>query len=391
MSMSSGMNGWSSRSKAKKAYLRRHGVRSVTVDSPPSPPAQLSRQPQQEARLSFGGGLASISEQLFQRVTSYHAQIGSGVSATTLLTLESKLLDDAEATAAMGSWEEALNIFTHALAVSEKMCGTTDSATQASTQAAIVSHIGTCLHHLGELEAAKAYYEEAIASVRRLRTPTYERWFTNALGRVSGVAPPDVNHERVQFLKSRLHDIDLGRLPEREYHGECGPSRWTGIARRMTHAPQMGAHGDDDGGGDDDDVYAGAYADGYGEYDPRDEGLHANAPPPPPQYYYHGGHGGDGADGTTGAWAAQPSHGRVVVPPPASCRSAALRAATKAGNPEAAAVAAIGCEPGMSVAAEASHEADLLEREPPTLMAVDDAAGAADAAGVAPPLIDLER
>ena len=81
----------------------------------------------------------------------------------------------------------------------------------------------------------------------------------------------------------------------------------------------------------------------------------------------------------------------MVVPPPASCRSAALRAATKAGNPEAAAVAAIGCEPGMSVAAEASHEADLLEREPPTLMAVDDAAGAADAAGVAPPLIDLER
>ena len=34
MSQSSGMNGWSNRSKAKKAYLRRHNVRTVAVGAP---------------------------------------------------------------------------------------------------------------------------------------------------------------------------------------------------------------------------------------------------------------------------------------------------------------------------------------------------------------------
>ena len=77
-------------------------------------------------------------------------------------------------------------------------------------------HIGSCLHHLGELEAARAYYEEAIAAIKRLRIPKYESWLVSAIGRVSGVPPPDVNRARCQFVRSRLHDLEFGRQPEYE-------------------------------------------------------------------------------------------------------------------------------------------------------------------------------
>ena len=86
-----------------------------------------------------------------------------------------------------------------------------------------------------ELESARAYYEEAIASIKRIRQPSYERWFTAALGRMSGVPPPDVSHTRIQFLKGRLHDLEFGRAPEGEYRGEMG-GRWTSLARRSVRS-----------------------------------------------------------------------------------------------------------------------------------------------------------
>ena len=60
MSAASGINGWSNPSKAKKAYLRRHGVRTVEVADgmPQVPPARPSPA---ASSLSFGGGLASMS------------------------------------------------------------------------------------------------------------------------------------------------------------------------------------------------------------------------------------------------------------------------------------------------------------------------------------------
>ena len=78
--MSSGMNGWSNKEKAKRAYLRRHNVHTFesTTCSPPS------TAPRVHEGIQLGGGLASISEQLFSSVTAYHAQIGAGVSASAL-------------------------------------------------------------------------------------------------------------------------------------------------------------------------------------------------------------------------------------------------------------------------------------------------------------------
>ena len=218
MSNSSGINGWSNPSKAKKAYMRRHGMKTVAVGGNTVPNHAM---PVASAPLRLDGGLASISEQLYDRVYRYHAQLGSPTQSA-LFTLGERLLDDAEATACTGDWEEALNIFTHALAATEKLRATPggDTPTAASTQACIVMQIGNCLHHLGELESARAFYEEAIASIKRIRQPSYERWFTAALGRMSGVPPPDVSHTRIQFLKGRLHDLEFGRAPEGEYRGD---------------------------------------------------------------------------------------------------------------------------------------------------------------------------
>ena len=167
MSNSSGINGWSNPSKAKKAYMRRHGMKTVAVGGNTVPNHAM---PVASAPLRLDGGLASISEQLYDRVYRYHAQLGSPTQSA-LFTLEERLLDDAEATACTGDWEEALNIFTHALAATEKLRATPggDTPTAASTQACIVMQIGNCLHHLGELESARAYYEEAIASIKRIR------------------------------------------------------------------------------------------------------------------------------------------------------------------------------------------------------------------------------
>ena len=331
------MNGWSNRSKAKKAYLRRHGVRSDGTS-----PERGAPSPQRSEGLRYGGGLASISEQLFELVTSYHAQIGSSVSPSALLALEASLLDEAEVTASAGEWDAALNIFTPALAVTEKVRAAGDTAAQASTQAAIVMHIGSCLHHVGELEAAKAYYEEAIASIRRIRTPTYERWFTSALGRVSGVPPPDLQLVRTQFIRARLHDIAFERKPECEYLGECGPSRWTGIARRMrARAPEAEPH-DDDYDDDCDEDNACGSRDGYGDYGYGDGGNHGS----------YGANYGVRANGypqgtPCGGGAAPTAHrpdlgsarmarsGAVAIPPPTSSRTAALMAAGKRVQPGA--------------------------------------------------------
>ena len=323
MSNSSGINGWSNPSKAKKAYMRRHGhgMKTVAVGGNTMPNHAM---PVASAPLRLDGGLASISEQLYDRVYRYHAQLGSPTQSA-LFTLEERLLDDAEATACTGDWEEALNIFTHALAATEKLRATPggDTPTAASTQACIVMQIGNCLHHLGELESARAYYEEAIASIKRIRQPSYERWFTAALGRMSGVPPPDVSHTRIQFLKGRLHDLEFGRAPEGEYRGEMG-GRWTSLARRM--AEEGGG-----GGGsrqpareeeEEDYYYGGRRHDPDEELD--DEG------------YFDGV-----ADDDTVSQPSSPSSGEnakaiAVPPPPSSSRAAALMAAanTRAGNSE---------------------------------------------------------
>ena len=68
---------------------------------------------------------------------------------------------------------------------------------------AIVHNIASCLHHLGELEAAQAYYEQAIQAFERAKTPFLERMMYG-----------NTNQRRVDFVKERLIDISWGRKPD---------------------------------------------------------------------------------------------------------------------------------------------------------------------------------
>ena len=109
------------------------------------------------------GSLSMVAEHLLEHVTQYHAKIGTNVGRTTLQALESGMLTEGRKLTRVRNWEEALNVYTHALAVSEKLnsYATVLVPADPSAQGAIVLEIASCLHNLGELEAAKAYYEQA--------------------------------------------------------------------------------------------------------------------------------------------------------------------------------------------------------------------------------------
>ena len=144
-------------------------------------------------------GVASVSENLFANVTKYHAQIGAAVPREVLQQLEWNLLAEAKTLFHQRKFEEALNTFTHCLAVTEK----TRSATDHAVRGAVIHNIASCLHNLGEMESAQAYYEQAIDAFKKAKTPMLERAFYG-----------DANKRRVEFVKERLVDISWGRKPD---------------------------------------------------------------------------------------------------------------------------------------------------------------------------------
>jgi len=156
-------------------------------------------------------GVREVSSALFNRVTNYHAQIGANVNKETLQSLEWQLLSEAKALFHRKDYEESLNTFTHCLAVTEK----TRSSRDATVRGAIVHNIASCLHHLGELEAAQAYYEQAIQAFEKAKTPFLERMMYG-----------NTNQRRVDFVKERLIDISWGRKPDGDkYLDENGHKR----------------------------------------------------------------------------------------------------------------------------------------------------------------------
>jgi len=146
-------------------------------------------------------GLESISAALLNKVTHYHAQIGHNVDKTKLYELEYKLLQDAKHLYHNHHWEDALNTFAQVLAIVEKTRTNQDHA----TRGAIIHNIGSCLHNLGEFDAAQAYYEQAVESFRKASSPLVDRLFYG-----------DINRRRIEFVKERLIDISWGRKPDED-------------------------------------------------------------------------------------------------------------------------------------------------------------------------------
>ena len=158
-------------------------------------------------------GVAQVSEGLLDRVTHYHAQIGGNVKKDVLQELEWRLLTEAKELFHQKKYDEALNTFTHCLAVTEK----TRSAKDHAVRGAVVHNIASCLHNLGELEAAQAYYEQAIAAFQKAYTPPLEKALYG-----------DPNKRRIDFVKERLVDITWGRKPDCDKWGarpDLAPAR----------------------------------------------------------------------------------------------------------------------------------------------------------------------
>jgi hypothetical protein len=92
-----------------------------------------------------------VSASLYGNVTRYHAQIGANVNKDALQQLEWNLLAEAKQLFHQRKFEQALNTFTHCLAVTEK----TRSAQDHAVRGAVLHNIASCLHNLGEMEAAQ--------------------------------------------------------------------------------------------------------------------------------------------------------------------------------------------------------------------------------------------
>lgn len=174
---------------------------SLALTKPPftMAPPRFSKIDQNAPRDEDERGVAEVSEKLYTRVTRYHATIGTEVPKETLGQLEWNLLNDAKEQFHRGEYEQALNTFTATLAVTEK----TRSSKDYAVRGAIVHNIASCLHHLGEIEAAQEYYEQAINSFEKAKTGVVEKMLYG-----------DTNKRRVDFVKERLIDISWGRKPD---------------------------------------------------------------------------------------------------------------------------------------------------------------------------------
>ena len=160
-------------------------------------------------------GVAEVSQILFDSVTRYHAAIGPGVNSSELAKLESKLLEEGRQACYKQLWDEALNLFTHALAVTEK--AKTEMSADTGNRATLVHNIAFCLHALGEFDAAKAYYEQSLEGFKNVNVP----FSTKVL---QGLLYPErliceaiyggLNHNRIQMTKERIFDCEFKRLPD---------------------------------------------------------------------------------------------------------------------------------------------------------------------------------
>ena len=133
----------------------------------------------------------------------------------------SSLIEEARYLCTAEQWTAAFDTFRRAL----ELC-----RHDRAVAAAVSHNMGRCLQSLGEFEAAKGYYEEALSGLCALRP--------------SGSAVvTDAHNSRITFVKQRLLEVTLHRRPAPEYLDQWGRKRPTIIpmpeavtARRLLHA-----------------------------------------------------------------------------------------------------------------------------------------------------------
>merc|ERR1719482_2367836 len=107
------------------------------------------------------------------------------------------------------------------------------------------------------MEAAQAYYDQAIGAFKKAKTPMLERWFYG-----------DANRRRIDFVKERLVDITWGRKPDGDkYLDENGVKR---------PVPEASLGSEPGGGGALREGERGLYEEGL-----SDAWVHGGPPPAP--------------------------------------------------------------------------------------------------------------
>jgi len=151
------------------------------------------------------------------------------VPKAELIQLEGRLLEQATQLYHEHRWEEALATFAQLLAVVEKIHPASDHA----MRGAIVNNIGSCLHNLGEFEAAKAYYEAAVDSFNKTSTPMVDRLLYG-----------DINKRRIHWVKARIVDVMWERQPEERFYldGNGVKRQAPDVACASSRAGQMLSH-----------------------------------------------------------------------------------------------------------------------------------------------------
>ena len=107
------------------------------------------------------------------QVSSYHAQVGHGVNRAALHQLDSSLLLEAKKLFNKQDYSGALEHFTQCLAIAEKLSSASDPVVRGAT----LHNIGSCLHHMGEMEAAQVHtahipQQPSLTTVARSSPPT---------------------------------------------------------------------------------------------------------------------------------------------------------------------------------------------------------------------------
>mmetsp|Transcript_31348 Transcript_31348/g.70828 ORF Transcript_31348/g.70828 Transcript_31348/m.70828 type:complete len:201 (-) Transcript_31348:348-950(-) len=68
----------------------------------------------------------------------------------------------------------------------------------------LLHNVGSCLHHLGDFDIARAHYEQALKA------------FERAAAGSTSASPEDVLLSRMRFVRRRLREVEEGQLPDAE-------------------------------------------------------------------------------------------------------------------------------------------------------------------------------
>ena len=144
-------------------------------------------------------------------VQRYHAAIGAGVPRAALMELETKFSGQARQKFVSKDYEGALDLYAHCLALTERVQGSEEPEVRGTN----LHNLASCLHHMGEFEAARSYYEQAHRVFSAQPAQDY----------LSSLIFHDVNQKRRDFVRERLIDINWGRKPGEDFLDASGTKR----------------------------------------------------------------------------------------------------------------------------------------------------------------------